>query len=259
MPNQQWFRYNRFLSELPTPLIERLLPHLNLTELKASSTILAPGEIPKEIFFPLSCVVSLQRISLENQITEICMVGNEGAVGLLDWLYSGEHERQIAVLHAGLALRLPLRELIAQVGESVDFQRYLLIYQRKVLSYLAEVSFCNQFHSVDQRLARWLHGLFHQIAGRELLLTQEQIAHALGVRRESIAVALGHLERQGLLDTQRRRIVLLDETALKQMACTCLSSLWAQDTPVVPLPAESHVRIPGVPRASAIGITRRAS
>lgn len=257
MSAHHWFRYNRFLSQLPAPLIEQLLPHLSLTELKTTSPILAPGEVPKEIFFPLSCVVSLQRISAEQHITEICMVGNEGAVGLLDWLYTGDHERQIAVLHAGLALRLPVRTLITTIGESADFQRYLLIYQRKVLSYLAEVSFCNQFHSVDQRLARWLRGLFHQIAGRELLLTQEQIAQALGVRRESIAVALGHLERQGLLDTQRRRLVLLDGEALRKFACPCLSRLWIDTDTRSPLP-----RVPRMtPRgsgASAIGIAGRA-
>lgn len=258
MPTQ-WLRYNRFLSELPAPLIERLIPRLSVIELSATSIVLAPGEAPKEILFPLNSVVSLQRISVEQQITEICMVGNEGAVGLLDWLYTGEFERQIAILHPGLALRLPVQSMMALVGESFEFQRHLLHYQRKVLSHLAELSFCNQFHSVDQRLARWLRTLFHQVAGRELLLTQEKIAQALGVRRESIAVSLGQLERRGLLEAHRRRLVLLDETALRSTACRCLETIFPlgtgpQPSPQPPRPASSLSHSP-----QSIGIPKRAS
>lgn len=220
-----WIRHNGFLSSLSPSLLERLSPHLLLQDLAHDSIVLEPGQPPQHILFPLTGVCSLQLISQDDHFTEICMVGNEGAVGILDWLYTGPQHRHIAVLQPGQALRIPVRTLIATIGESPEFQRRLLVYQRQALTYLSQLSLCNQFHSVDQRLGRWLLSLSERLPGRDLLLSQEDIAHALGVRRESIAVAMGRLETRGVVRGYRCRVTILDTAALAGLACGCLRGL----------------------------------
>lgn len=221
-----WIRHNGFLSSLSHALLERLSPHLLLHELSCSSVVLESGKPPQFILFPLTAVCSIQVISADDHFSEICMVGHEGAVGILDWLYNGSQHRHIAVLQPGQALRIPVRTLISAVGESPEFQRRLLVYQREALSYLSQLSLCNQFHTVDQRLGRWLLSLHERLSGHDLLLTQEDIARALGVRRESVAGAMGHLEARGIVHGSRRRVTIVDADALAGVACGCLRDLW---------------------------------
>lgn len=221
-----WIRHNGFLSSLSHSLLERLGPHLLLHELAHHSVILEPGKLPQYILFPLTGVCSIQVISADDHFSEIGMVGNEGAIGVLDWLYTGSQHRYIAVLQPGHALRIPVRALLSAVGESPEFHRRLLGYQREALSYLSQLSLCNQFHTVDQRLGRWLLSLHERLTGHDLLLTQEDIARALGVRRESVAVAMGRLETRGIVHGSRRRITIVDADALAGIACGCLRDLW---------------------------------
>ena len=54
-------------------------------------------------------------------------------------------------------------------------------------------------------------------------VTQEMIAHMLGVRREGVTEAAGRLERAGLIDHKRGRIVVLDRVRLEAHACECYS------------------------------------
>lgn len=217
-----WVRHNGFLSSLSSSLLERLSPHLLLHELARDSLVLEPGKLPQYILFPLTGVYSIQVISAEDHFSEIGMVGNEGAIGILDWLFTVSQHRHLAVLQPGQALRIPVRALIEAVGESPEFQRRLLVYQRKALSYLSQLSVCNQFHTVDQRLGRWLLSLHARLSGHDVLLTQEDIARALGIRRESVAVAMGQLETRGIVRGARRRITIVDADALAGVACPCL-------------------------------------
>jgi CRP-like cAMP-binding protein len=245
-----WIRHNGFLSSLSSPLLERLSPHLLLQELAHDSAVLEPGKRPQHILFPLTGVCSIQVISADDHFSEICMVGNEGAIGILDWLYTGSQCRRIAVLQPGQVLRIPVRTLIATVGESPEFQRRLLVYQREALSYLSQLNLCNQFHAVDQRLGRWLLALHERLSGHDLLLTQEDIARALGVRRESVAVAMGQLEARGIVRGSRRRVTIVDADALAGVACGCLRDLWRS---ALKTPPAAAFRRPGTTMALAAG------
>jgi DNA-binding transcriptional regulator YhcF (GntR family) len=55
----------------------------------------------------------------------------------------------------------------------------------------------------------------------ELVMTQELVAAALGVRRESVTEAAGKLQRAGFLKYRRGHISVLDRTGLETGACEC--------------------------------------
>jgi hypothetical protein len=52
-------------------------------------------------------------------------------------------------------------------------------------------------------------------------MTQELVAGALGVRRESITEAAGNLQRAGVVRYRRGHIAVLDRSGLEAGACEC--------------------------------------
>ena len=52
-------------------------------------------------------------------------------------------------------------------------------------------------------------------------MTQELIADMLGVRREGVTVAAGHLQDVGAISYVRGRIQILDRQKLEDTACEC--------------------------------------
>jgi Mn-dependent DtxR family transcriptional regulator len=52
-------------------------------------------------------------------------------------------------------------------------------------------------------------------------MTQELIADMLGVRREGVTLAAGHLQDMGAINYARGRIQILDRRKLEATACEC--------------------------------------
>jgi len=52
-------------------------------------------------------------------------------------------------------------------------------------------------------------------------MTQELIANMLGVRREGVTEAAGHLQTAGLIHYSRGHITVLDRQKLEKRVCEC--------------------------------------
>jgi len=97
----------------------------------------------------------------------------------------------------------------------------LLRYTQALLTQMCQTAACNRHHSIDQQLCRWLLLTLDRLPTNELVMTQELVASALGVRRESITEAAGKLQRAGFLSYRRGHISVLDRTGLEAGACEC--------------------------------------
>jgi CRP-like cAMP-binding protein len=90
-----------------------------------------------------------------------------------------------------------------------------------LITQTAQTSVCNRHHSLDQQLCRWLLLRLDRTLSNVLLVTQEQIAVMLGVRREGVTQAAGKLQATGLIHYNRGRIAVLDRPGLEALVCEC--------------------------------------
>jgi DNA-binding transcriptional MocR family regulator len=74
---------------------------------------------------------------------------------------------------------------------------------------------------VEQQLCRFLLQRLDNLPTDELMITQEQIARLLGVRRESVTQAAAKLHEAGYVRYCRGRITVLNHQALEQHSCEC--------------------------------------
>ena len=100
-------------------------------------------------------------------------------------------------------------------------QRLLLRYTQALLTQMCQTAACNRHHSIDQQLCRWLLLTLDRLPSNELVMTQELVASALGVRRESVTEAAGKLQRAGFVRYRRGHISVLDRAGLETGACEC--------------------------------------
>jgi Mn-dependent DtxR family transcriptional regulator len=60
-----------------------------------------------------------------------------------------------------------------------------------------------------------------RVGGDEFPLTQEFLAQMLGVRRPSVSVAAGILQRAGFIRYARGRVAIVDRDGLENASCEC--------------------------------------
>jgi len=75
-------------------------------------------------------------------------------------------------------------------------------------------------------------------------MTQELIAHMLGVRREGITEAAGKLQRAGLIDYRRGHITVLDRQGLEARVCECYQVVKSESDRLLPSPTRGSLTAP---------------
>jgi hypothetical protein len=175
-------------------------------------------------YFPTDCVISVLAPIDSRRGLEVAAVGREGVFGVQSWIGVRRTELRGMVEAAGHAWRIDRRALDALADSDEDLRRVLEVYLRVVLAQTSRHAACCRFHTLAQRLARWL--LTHADCGLtdDVLVTHDRLALLLGAQRARITVAAGQIERQGLIGSGRGHIVVLDRPGLLQAACSCYAA-----------------------------------
>jgi CRP-like cAMP-binding protein len=212
---------NKLLAALPCEEYRHILPFLELTSFSLGETIYESSERPGYAYFPISSVASLIYTMKDGASAEMCMVGNEGFIGIA-LLTGGETSPNRAIAqHAGGAIRIRSIALREEFKRGGLFQRMSLLYLQALLTQISQRAVCNGLHSIEQRLACWLLMTHDRVEVKKLQVTQESISNLLGVRREGINLATGFLRNKGIIACKRGFITILDRAGLEAAACEC--------------------------------------
>lgn len=212
---------NYLLACLPPDVQKRLYPELELVELHGGQVLQEPGNKWRYAFFPTTCILSKIHLLETGSTAEIAVVGNEGMVSICLFMGGDSMPNHTLVKSAGFAYRLKGSLLKEAFANSASVQSLFLRYTQALLTQMAQTAVCNRHHTVDQQLCRWLLLNLDRLSSNEMIMTQEFIAHMLGVRREGITEAAGNLQAAGLIKYCRGRIRVVDRPGLEARACEC--------------------------------------
>lgn len=212
---------NRLLAALPRDEYERLSPHLESVPLAPGKILYNEGEDMRHAYFPKGGMLSLLSITEEGRTTEVGMVGSEGMAGVPIVLRSDLAPYQVTVQLAADAVRIRAAALRAEFNRGGRLQDLLLRYTHSLLIQVAQSAACNRFHTVQERLCRWLMLSRDRVQTDTLLLTQESLSHMLGVPRTSVTMIAGDLQKKGIVRCGRGRITIVDRARLEFASCEC--------------------------------------
>ena len=227
---------NQLLVALPADVKDRWRQWLEPVDLQAGQVLYESGCRQSHAYFPSNAIVSLLYVTENGKSAEIAVVGREGVVGIALFMGGDTTADRAVVQSAGMAYRLTAQFIKTEFEQSPDVVRLLLSYTQALITPMAQTAVCNRHHSVDQQLCRWLLWSLDRLPGNEVKVTQEQIAHMLGVRREGVTEAALKLQQAGLISYSRGHITVTDRCGLEHRTCECYGVVKAEYERLLPQP-----------------------
>lgn len=212
---------NSLLSALPRREYQRLLTSLEPVTLTFGEVLYEPGQPIRHIYFPNDSLVSLLTVVDGHLALEVGLVGHEGMVGIPLVLGINVSSVRALVQGGGTAMRMKSGSFLREFRQSPPLQRELHRYTHVLMAQVTQTAACNRFHVVEARLARWLLMTRDRVRSDQFRLTQEFLAHMLGVRRVGVTKAASALHRRGLISYSRGNIRILDQKGLEAASCRC--------------------------------------
>jgi CRP-like cAMP-binding protein len=212
---------NSLLARLPARSAARLERHFDKVSLELKEVLYEAGRAIRYVYFPLSGVISLIVPMQDGNAVEVGTVGNEGMAGTPLFLGADRSPTRVLCQIPGDALRMRGSFFVRELQQNRPLARTVGRYTQALLNVISQSAACNHLHSVEQRMARWLLMTHDRVDSDEFYLTQEFLAQMLGVRRASVTVVAGLLQRAGLIAYQRGHIRILDRRQLELASCEC--------------------------------------
>jgi CRP-like cAMP-binding protein len=212
---------NKLLAALPAGSYRRLRSGLEPVALQFGDVLYEAGRRMRHVYFPGNSLVSLLTLVNGHLALEVGMVGREGMVGLPLALGRAVSPVRALVQGAGSAMRMTSARFSREMRKTPTLQQGVYRYADALLAQVSQTAACNRFHQVEQRLARWLLMTRDRVRSDEFRLTQEFLAHMLGVRRVGVTRAARSLQERKLIEYSRGGIRILDGKGLEAAACEC--------------------------------------
>ncbi len=219
---------NKLLDSLPQTEYRQIIPFLRPVELKRGEIIHPARHVIEHAYFPTSGLLSLM-VSAENgDAIEAVVYGNEAIASLPVYLGAKIPAHRVEVRIPGAALRMKTEDFKRFCGKSKKLRARLCQYADAVIAQLAQTAFCNRFHSVEERMSRWLLKAQDGAHSDHLPVTREVLAIMIGARRPRVSTMLARFNKTGLVRARRGAITIVDRQGLIKTSCECYGMMKEQ-------------------------------
>ncbi|MGG7056226.1 Crp/Fnr family transcriptional regulator [Nitrosomonas sp. ANs5] len=212
---------NQLIERLPRKERNGILKRCETVELVVGTTLCEPNQSFQHVYFPLSGFISLLTTIDGHQPLETALIGNEGMLGATLALGVNAAPERAVVQGAGTALRMTVAQCRLALRDSTNLLRIFNRYLYVQIAQLSQTGACTHFHKIGPRLVRWLLMTHDRAHADHFYLTHKYLADMLGVRRSSITIAAGILQRKKLISYNRGEILILDRKGLEAACCEC--------------------------------------
>jgi CRP-like cAMP-binding protein len=220
-PSFRAAKSNRLLAALPRAALERIIPDLDLKPVAMRQVLQPRGEPLEEVVFPLLGVASMISMGDSGESVEVATIGCDGLVGLPLFLGGEKAAVEIFVQVPGEALFLAADDFQGHLARETCLTQTLLLYTQALLTQVAQCSACNCHHPIEARCARWLLQTHDRVKGDVFPLTHDFLGLMLGVRRASVTLTAGALQKRKLITYHRGVVTVLNRKGLEAAACEC--------------------------------------
>lgn len=212
---------NRILAALPRKEYDRLRPHLDDVAVGARDLVHEAEARVEHVYFPRTGVMSSTVVLASDVVSEVGMIGSEGMIGVPASRAGDVSPHRVFCQVPGDLHRLPAAVFEAELGRAGALRDAVDRYTQALFCMVAQCSACNLHHPVEERCARWLLMTHDRVGADEFPVTHEFLSAMLGVRRASVTLAAGTLQRAGLVRYARGQMTILDRAGLEAAACEC--------------------------------------
>jgi len=225
---------NYLLSELYAIEFDRLLPFLEPVLLTRGTVLYQANTEIMYAYFPTTAIVSIDSILADGSTVEIASVGNEGLVGVPIFMGGGTSPNRAIVRVTGRCYRIPASRLLEEFYRKGPLLKLLLRYVQSMMSQLAQRAVCNGHHSAEQRLCTFILQMMDRTFAVEFAITQEEMGHLLGVRRETVTESAIHLQDLGLIKYRRGHIAVVNRGGIAARSCECYQTISDETARLLP-------------------------
>jgi len=162
---------NFILDSLPIKEYQIFQPHLKQVYLTQKDVLAGVREPIAQVYFPTTAIVSLLNSTLEGDTIELGVTGFEGVVGTTLLLNEAVIPWEAQVQLAGEAWQLETQVFVDALHKLPSLRQKVSAFTDQKIMQLTQSALCNRFHTVEQRLCRWLLASQDRARTAELPLT----------------------------------------------------------------------------------------
>ncbi len=229
---------NKLLLTLAPADRQRVSPYLTPVAVTFKQVLYKQDEEIKDVYFPGSGAWSLTKTMDDGATAEVGTIGNEGMLGSSVFLGDPVSHTQAIIQVAGDvgAYKMPVTPFKAEMELRGAFYNRVIRYHQALSIQIQQTTACNALHPAEQRCCRWLLMTRDRVGTDDLELTHEFLAIMLGVRRPTVTLVVGELQKAGLLANGDHRGVMriLDSKRLEAASCECYATVKAHFARLLP-------------------------
>jgi CRP-like cAMP-binding protein len=231
---------NHLLAALPREEYDRLASRCTIVHLGANAAVYDVHEPIAHIYFPLTGVISVVALMADGAMVESGTIGREGMIGL-PVFYGAEHNPLLTFAQVpGEHARLPVAAFREAATPGTALYRLAQQFTQGYYVLIAQSAGCNRLHPNQERCARWLLLTQDRTGAATFALSHEFLSMMLGSRRASVTLAMGALQRSGLITYRRGIVTVIDRPGLEAAACECYGIIQRAFAPLLAAPLSAR-------------------